>query len=371
MITTFLAELKDFRRPQAQRYKIQDVILFSILALLCNSKSYRDIHRFMKTHFEKLKKDFSLNWSSPPAYTTIRNIIKGTPAEDLEAAFRAYTQSLVHYNEHATELLHIAVDGKVLCNSYDNFNDKNALWKLMFFDADKKLILGHVSIEDKSNEIPAVQSLLQELELKNVVFTIDALHCQKKTFDLCDTDNALLVQLKENQSYLLQDVQLLAANRTPCDTYTPKTDAGHGRLTQRTTKVYQKQIDQFILDEHWLGCLKTIVCVERKSEIFNTKKKCYEQRNETAWYVSNTILSAEQSAKYVLNHWGIENSNHYVRDVSLAEDASRIRCNSTNIAILRSWAMNAMRVDQRDTIKGELYTNSLDWNRLYTYSHII
>ena len=99
MLTTFLMDIKDFRRPQAQKYKVHDVLLFSILALLCNAKSYRDPHRFMLVHFTELKRDFSLLWKKPPAYTTIRNIIKGVDGLELEAAFRAYTQSLVNYSK--------------------------------------------------------------------------------------------------------------------------------------------------------------------------------------------------------------------------------------------------------------------------------
>jgi hypothetical protein len=183
MLTTFLMDIKDFRRPQAQKYKVHHVLLFSILALLCNAKSYRDIHRFMLIHFAELKKDFSLLWKRPPAYTTIRNIIKGIDPLELEAAFRAYTQSLVNYSKQSG-LIQIAIDGKTLCKSFDHFNDKKALQKLMFFDVNEKLILGHIAIAEKTNEIPAVQSLLENLELTKVVYTMDALHCQKKLLTL-------------------------------------------------------------------------------------------------------------------------------------------------------------------------------------------
>ena len=118
-------------------------------------KTYRDIHRFMTIHFEDLKKDFSLLWKKPPAYTTIRNIIKGIDALELEAAFRAYTQSLVNYYAKQPGLIQIAVDGKTLCKSFDYFQDKKALQKLMFFDVNEKLILGHIAIAEKTNEIPA------------------------------------------------------------------------------------------------------------------------------------------------------------------------------------------------------------------------
>lgn len=184
MLTTFLMDIKDFRRPQAQKYKLHDVILFSIIAILCNAKSYRDIHRFIKVHFEDLIKDFSLSWVKPPAYTTIRNIIKGIDSLELEAAFRAYTQSLVNYYKNDEQWLQIAIDGKTLCKSFDHFNDKKALQKLMFFDVNEQLILGHIPISEKTNEIPAVQSLLEKLELTKVVYTMDAMHCQKKLLTL-------------------------------------------------------------------------------------------------------------------------------------------------------------------------------------------
>jgi len=340
MLTTFLMNIKDFRRPQAQKYKLHDVILFSIIAILCNAKSYRDIHRFIKVHFEDLTKDFSLLWVRPPAYTTIRNIIKGIDTLELEAAFRAYTQSLVNYYKNDEQWVQIAIDGKTLCKSFDHFNDKKALQKLMFFDVNEKLILGHIPISDKTNEIPAVQSLLEKLELTN-------------------------------QKLLLQDVESLSQSLSPCDTYVAKAEAGHGRIAKRTTKVYHQQIGEFILDEQWAAHLKTLVCVSRTYDIFNTKARCYEQRSETAWYVCNGKITAQSAAGYVLKHWGIENSNHYVRDVSLAEDDARIRNNSANMAILRSTAINILRKQKITNIKGELYLNSLCWKQLYTYPHLI
>jgi predicted transposase YbfD/YdcC len=185
MLITFLQDVKDFRRPQARKYELHAVLLFSILALLCNAKSYRDIHRFMKVHIKALKKDFSLSWKQVPGYTTIRNIIRGVDKEALEVAFRAYTQSLGNYNNQSGEsYTQIAIDGKVLRGSFDHFNDKKALQQLMFFDVNQKLILGHVSIEEKTNEIPVMQSLLKELELSGVIYTADALHCQKKLLNL-------------------------------------------------------------------------------------------------------------------------------------------------------------------------------------------
>lgn len=179
MLTTFFADIEDFRRPQGQKYELHNILLLSVMAILCNAKSYRDISRFIKVNFTEIKRELSLKWKQAPAYTTIRNIINCTSSEELEAAFRGFMQSQTRYG-FKDEVTHIAVDGKVLRHSFDNFEDKKALQKLMFFDSDNYLILGHIAIDEKSNEIPAFQSLLTQLEIPNTLFTADALHCQKK-----------------------------------------------------------------------------------------------------------------------------------------------------------------------------------------------
>ena len=179
MFTTFFMDVKDIRRPQGRMYELDKILLLSVIAILCNAKSYRDISRFIKGKFEELKREFSLQWKKPPAYTTIRNIIQGADSQEIEAAFRAFTQSQTRYGFENTPV-HIAIDGKALRHSFDHFEDRKALQKLMFFDAGNHLILGHIAIEEKSNEIPAFQALLAELEIPNALFSADAIHFQKK-----------------------------------------------------------------------------------------------------------------------------------------------------------------------------------------------
>ena len=184
MIITFLDDLKDHRRAQGQRYQLKYVILFSIMALLSNAKSYRDIERFIKNHFPVLKKEFRLKWKKSPGYTTVRNIIQAVDKAELEAAFRVYTQSLL--DNRSESFIGVAIDGKVLRGSYDHFNDKKATQILSFFDTQSDLILAHESIDAKTNEIPVAQSLIPKLGLEGVVYTLDALHCQKGTFEIAE-----------------------------------------------------------------------------------------------------------------------------------------------------------------------------------------
>ena len=179
MILTFLDNLKDHRRAQGLRYELKHIILFSIMAILSNAKSYRQISSFIKMHYKTLNGDFALNWKKPPSYSTVRNIIQGTNSKELESCFRSYSQALSNQNNNNAGLS-IAVDGKVLRGSYNHFEDKKAIQVLSFFETGQKLILAHEVIEEKTNEIPVFQRLMKELELEGVVYTLDALHCQKK-----------------------------------------------------------------------------------------------------------------------------------------------------------------------------------------------
>ena len=187
MIITFLDGLKDHRRSQGQRYELRFIVLFSIMAILSNAKSYRDISRFIKKHIKKLKKDFGLSWEKAPAYTTVRNIIQGIDKQGLESCFRAYSHSLLGTGKDNP--VGVAVDGKVLRGSYDHFQDKNAVQILSFFDTQSELILAHEMIDVKTNEIPVAQALIPQLGLEGVVYTLDALHCQKKTFEIAGDEN--------------------------------------------------------------------------------------------------------------------------------------------------------------------------------------
>ena len=187
MIITFLDDLKDHRRSQGQRYELKFILLFSIMTILRNAKSYRDIARFLKKHHSKLNKDFGAAWKKAPSYTTVRNIIQGTDKHGLETCFRAYSKSLLEPVEG--RLVGVAVDGKVLRGSYDHFQDKTAAQILSFFESQSELILAHEKIDVKTNEIPVAQALIPQLELEGIVYTLDALHCQKKTFEIADDNN--------------------------------------------------------------------------------------------------------------------------------------------------------------------------------------
>lgn len=177
MLYSFLFEIKDHRRKQGIRYQQGHILLFAILAILSGATSYRKIYQFIVAHYDELNKIFHLNWKRMPAYTTIRGIIQGTSATELEQSFRKYSTSLAKLDE---KNVFVGYDGKVLRGSFDHFKDQKAIQILSAFAADEQIILAHEEIETKTNEIPTAQLLMEELGLTGCIFTFDALHCQKK-----------------------------------------------------------------------------------------------------------------------------------------------------------------------------------------------
>lgn len=174
-----LADVPDPRRAEGKLYKLPYVLLFSILAIVSGCNSYRGIVTFIDVHRHRLNAAFSLKWRRAPAHTAIRYILQGLDPDMVEAAFRGHA-ALLQAACGIPGQGSIALDGKTLRGSFDNFNDRTAAQVLGAFATDTSLVLAHVDIAEKSNEIPAAQALLAELGIADgAIVTLDALHCQK------------------------------------------------------------------------------------------------------------------------------------------------------------------------------------------------
>jgi hypothetical protein len=182
---SLLATIPDPRRAEGKLYRLQHILLFSILAVASQANSYRGIRTFIRVHRQKLNEAFGIEWKRAPAHTSIRFILQGLKAADVETAFRDHARAL---DDDATigGVRAMALDGKVLKGSFDAFNDAKARQILSAFATDTALVLAHFEIDEKSNEIPAAQKLFAELDLTDRVpgsqsgDRLDAMHCQKK-----------------------------------------------------------------------------------------------------------------------------------------------------------------------------------------------
>jgi hypothetical protein len=178
MLLDYLSQVKDPRRAQGKSYLLKYVLLFTILAILSGAKSYRDTARFMKRRREQLNRLFHLNWKKTPAKSQLRNIFCRLSVDSVEGIFRQYSQNL---SQLSVKMNRVGLDGKSLRGSFSGEKSQDMLQLLGAFCAECALILGHIDISEKTNEIPTAQQLIAELELPaGTIYTADALHCQKK-----------------------------------------------------------------------------------------------------------------------------------------------------------------------------------------------
>jgi DDE_Tnp_1-associated len=174
-----LAEAPDPRRAEGKLYGLPHVLLFSVLAIVTGCNSYRGIVTFIGAHRRRLNAVFGLSWRRAPAHTAVRHILQGLDPATVEAAFRRHA-ALLQAARATPGQGSIALDGKTLRGSFDKFHDRAAAQVLSAFATDTALVLAHVDIAEKSNEIPAAQALLADLGLaRGALVTLDALHCQK------------------------------------------------------------------------------------------------------------------------------------------------------------------------------------------------
>ena len=157
-----LSEVPDPRRAEGKRYPLAPLLLFTVLALLSGATSYRHIICFLEQRLILLN--------------TLRTMLQDLDGDALEQAFRRHAEGLLPTAEPGRRPV-VALDGKTLKGSFDPLNDRKAA--LSAFASEAAILLAHSEIDVKSNEIPAAQRMIKELGLTGVLFTADALHCQK------------------------------------------------------------------------------------------------------------------------------------------------------------------------------------------------
>ncbi len=172
-----LREIPDHRRREGKRFDLSTVLLYAILAMVAGANSYRQMHEFIRTHRARLNDAFGLELPYSPSYCGLRLILQGVDAKALETAFRRHAASLPP--PQAEALTAIAVDGKTLRGSFDAFADRKAAHMMSALRHADQILLAHVMVAEKSNEIPTAPELIEALGLKNCLFTLDAEHCQK------------------------------------------------------------------------------------------------------------------------------------------------------------------------------------------------
>ena len=173
-----LRAIPDRRRAEGKRFDLATVLLYAILGMVAGANSYRQMHEFIRVHRRRLNEAFGLSLRYAPSYTGLRDILQGVDPSALETVFRAHASSISAAST-SERTVAVAVDGKTLRGSFDAFADKKAAHMLSALRHADQIVLGHLMVGEKSNEIPTAPELIEALGLKGCVFTLDAEHAQK------------------------------------------------------------------------------------------------------------------------------------------------------------------------------------------------
>lgn len=179
MLLEHLKQIPDQRTRQGRMFDLPHMLLFSILAIASGADSYRRIAIFIEENFETLQNACDLKWKRPPSYNSIRHLIHGLDKKEAEKVFRAFSKEAMKFEKG--KLTTVSLDGKALRQSFDNVADERFKQILSAFSPEHNLVLAHENIGiSKENEINVAITLMEDLGIDDVIYTLDALHTQKK-----------------------------------------------------------------------------------------------------------------------------------------------------------------------------------------------
>jgi predicted transposase YbfD/YdcC len=359
-----LSAIPDPRRARGLRYPLPYLLLFSVLAILSGAKNFTHIIIFMQERWEVLNQMFGSKFKRAPSINTLRVLLHTIGGEPLEVTARGYAEYLVTDGEPKGALPLIAVDGKTLKGSFDHFADRKAVHTLSALAIAEKIVLAHFEVDGKTNEIPCVPALIRQLGLAGVIYTGDAMNCQKETFvAAAETNSYVVAQVKGNQPTLLHTLEDLTEARAPIDQCEIKDKIAHGRQERRRVETFNVAGH---LGPDWNELGVTVARVTRLTWHKNAESGMWKSTNDTALYLSQKDMSAAHFGAAIRGHWEVE-AHHYVRDVTLGEDASRIRISPLNFARLRTIALNILRANGVKNVAQALFRNALSLANIMSY----
>ncbi len=354
------SSLTDPRIIKKTRHQLEEIITITICAVISGADSWVEIEEYGHCKYEWLKTFLELS-NGIPSHDTFGRFFSLVSTQELETCFLNWVQSVVEVVDDV-----IAIDGKQLRRSYDRASNKAAIHMVSAWASENGMVIGQVKTDEKSNEITAIPELLKVLELKGCIVTIDAMGCQKQIAEQIVTGEAdFVLALKGNQGNLYQDVyqffqDSIDTNFEGLDwDYHETEDSNHGRVEIRR---YWTVSSLGALSElnDW-PMVNSIGIVESERQIGG--KNSLEFR----FYISSLAGDAKQFAKAVRNHWGIENSLHWVLDVAFREDESRIRIGNApaNLSIIRHLALNLIKKEKSLKVGTKVKRMRAGWDNDY------
>jgi len=346
------AEVTDPRESWRVAHPLPEVLLLVVCGTIASCDDFDDIAAWGHAHLAFLRRFLPFD-HGVPGERWLNILMNRIDPGLFSGCFMAWANEL---RPDAPDLL--ALDGKTSRRTHDRTAGKAALHLVSAFATRERLVLGQEAVAARSNEIEAIPVLLDKLAeagaLQGALVTIDAIACNPKIAGKIKSHGAdYLLAVKANQAHLRAEIERFFA-----DTPQGKLDAcididkGHGRIEDRRVFA-SRDVAWLVGDRRFPGeprfsHIAAIAKVETRTELAD---RC---RSESRFFISSRPLTTQQFAEAIRGHWRIENSLHWVLDVTFKDDLSRLRKGhgANNMAVVRHFAINLVRAaNDRHSLK--------------------
>lgn len=201
ILLDYLEEIKDFRRGQGRMHTLKTILVIILMATMSGYFGQRATGDFVKKHHDELVEHLKPKDGKLPSYQTIARVMKSLDYSKLTAVFRAWAKTTIELSDEEWA----AVDGKAIRGTLENASIPQQKYTnlVSIFMTKTGQVMDQGKVTNKSNEIPLVVELIERLGLTGLVFTADALHCQKKTVKaVVGSGNNYVIGVKDNQPKL-------------------------------------------------------------------------------------------------------------------------------------------------------------------------
>lgn len=343
----YFSLVTDNRKQANVTYRLSDILFMLLCGVLAGQPDIDSILDLSEERIDFIRKHTEM--TTIPCEKTINDILRILDPSELSLCLYGIFKNTFNLDIECKDE-QICIDGKTICSTANMAKYDKPLHIVTAFLADESVCIAQKAVDDKSNEIPAVKDLLELIDVKNHVVSMDAMHCQKDTAKaIIKNGGDYVLQVKGNQKNFYDDIMAMFDNQfmdindkeENYDTFMTL-EKGHGRIERRTCYVL-KDIAYFTdyIDD-WKG-LKKIFAVTREIEKDGKKSK------EVSCYISSKNASAEQLLSYTRKHWQIE-SFHWLLDMNLGEDTCMLEDKNTQqiLNILRKYALSMIKKYIRD-----------------------
>ncbi len=337
--------LPDPRVERTKRYPLIEIIFLIIAGTVSGCDGWKSLKDFGEAKLDWLRK-FLPYKDGIPVDDTLARVMRKIETKEFQACFMEWVQ----YVSKVTSGDVVAIDGKTLRRSHNRQDGIPAIHMVSAWSSENGLVLGQEKTAEKSNEITAIPQLLDVLELKGCIVTIDAMGCQTAIAEKIIQKKAdYILALKGNQGNLHVEVTDFFETALAADfkhvqyDYFEENDAGHGRIEFRQGWAIKPSADSFPSFKKWPD-LKSLIMIKSRREF---KDGLTKDTEDTRFYIASIEPNAEKTLTAVRQHWGIENKLHWTLDMTFREDESRIRTEASpeNFAIMRHIALNLIKND--------------------------